>query len=117
MATITPRSGTRNAAFRLSTAAHGRRNSSSHLSFAAGRNKKKVFEDQLRGIVCYKDDKGEMICEGYDEGPRLGLRLAEKACFPWPTGVQVTDFIQLATLQIFEDADYLQIRVDQKKQF
>jgi hypothetical protein len=42
-----------------------------------------VFEDQLRGIVCYRDDKGEMVCEGYDEGPRLGMRLPEKACFPW----------------------------------
>jgi hypothetical protein len=42
-----------------------------------------VFEDQLRGIVCYRDEKGEMICEGYDEGPRIGMRLPEKACFPW----------------------------------
>ncbi|KAI3521311.1 hypothetical protein L2E82_16396 [Cichorium intybus] len=31
----------------------------------------KVFEDKSSGIVCYKDDKGEVICEGYDEGPRL----------------------------------------------
>ncbi|KAE8799343.1 hypothetical protein D1007_25271 [Hordeum vulgare] len=28
----------------------------------------KVFEDQVRGIVCYRDDKGELVCEGYDEG-------------------------------------------------
>jgi hypothetical protein len=42
-----------------------------------------VFEDQLRGIVCYRDENGEMICEGYDEGPRLGMRLPEKAAFPW----------------------------------
>jgi len=42
-----------------------------------------VFEDQLRGIVCYRDENGEMICEGYDEGPRLGMRLPEKASFPW----------------------------------
>ncbi|CAI9280876.1 unnamed protein product [Lactuca saligna] len=31
----------------------------------------KVFEDKSSGIVCYRDDKGEVICEGYDEGPRL----------------------------------------------
>ncbi|KAF6139805.1 hypothetical protein GIB67_009652 [Kingdonia uniflora] len=30
----------------------------------------KVFEDQSRGIVCYKNAAGEMVCEGYDEGPR-----------------------------------------------
>ncbi|KAF7134446.1 hypothetical protein RHSIM_Rhsim08G0244400 [Rhododendron simsii] len=30
----------------------------------------KIFEDQSRGIVCYKDDSGEITCEGYDEGPR-----------------------------------------------
>ena len=42
-----------------------------------------VFEDQVRGVVCYRDDRGEMVCEGYDEGLRLGMRLPEKACFPW----------------------------------
>ncbi|GJR89410.1 choline transporter-like protein 2 [Tanacetum coccineum] len=31
----------------------------------------KVFEDESSGVVCYKDDKGEIICEAYDEGPRL----------------------------------------------
>nr|GEU81571.1 choline transporter-like protein 2 [Tanacetum cinerariifolium] len=30
-----------------------------------------VFEDESSGVVCYKDDKGEIICEAYDEGPRL----------------------------------------------
>ncbi|XP_028787755.1 uncharacterized protein LOC114743702 [Neltuma alba] len=32
----------------------------------------KVYEDETEGIVCYKDESsGEIICEGYDEGPRL----------------------------------------------
>ncbi|KAK8675777.1 hypothetical protein V6N13_033840 [Hibiscus sabdariffa] len=30
----------------------------------------KVFEDQSQGVICYRDENGEMICEGYDEGPR-----------------------------------------------
>lgn len=30
-----------------------------------------VFEDKLEGIICYRDENGEMVCEGYDEGPRL----------------------------------------------
>lgn len=29
-----------------------------------------VFEDPTQGIICYTDDNGEVICEGYDEGPR-----------------------------------------------
>ncbi|XP_020100649.1 uncharacterized protein LOC109718693 isoform X2 [Ananas comosus] len=31
----------------------------------------KVFENQQMGIVCYRDKHGEVICEGFDEGPRL----------------------------------------------
>ncbi|CAN6214718.1 unnamed protein product [Urochloa humidicola] len=114
MAMISPRSGSRKAAFRFSTSAHGS-SSSSHLSLTAVTDKK-VFEDQLRGILCYRDENGEMICEGYDEGPRLGIQLPEKACFPWPVGVQVTDFIQLSTLQVFEDVDVLHLKGDQKRQ-
>lgn len=30
-----------------------------------------VFEIEDQQIVCYTDEKGEVICEGYDEGPRL----------------------------------------------
>ncbi|KAH9626664.1 hypothetical protein KSS87_014579 [Heliosperma pusillum] len=30
-----------------------------------------VFEDRATGIICYKDESGEIICEGLDEGPRL----------------------------------------------
>ncbi|XP_057503625.1 uncharacterized protein LOC130787256 isoform X2 [Actinidia eriantha] len=30
----------------------------------------KIFEDQSKGIVCYRDESGEITCEGYDEGPR-----------------------------------------------
>ena len=30
-----------------------------------------AFEDEAEGIVCYTDENGEMICEGYDEGPRF----------------------------------------------
>uniref|UniRef100_A0A0E0L8W3 Uncharacterized protein n=1 Tax=Oryza punctata TaxID=4537 RepID=A0A0E0L8W3_ORYPU len=110
-----PRFGTRKAALRFRTPAHGC-TSSSQLSFAPATANNKVFEDQLRGIVCYRDDKGEMVCEGYDEGPRLGMRLPEKACFPWPVEVQITDFIELATFRVFEDADVLQIKNDQKRQ-
>ncbi|CAM0913214.1 unnamed protein product [Alopecurus aequalis] len=105
MTTAGPRFGARKPAATVSfrtSAAQGSCNPSSHLSSASA-SSNKVFEDQVRGIVCYRDDKGELVCEGYDEGPRLGMRLPEKACFPWPVGVQVTDFIHLATLRVFED--------------
>ncbi|EES05909.1 hypothetical protein BDA96_04G344000 [Sorghum bicolor] len=90
---------------RLSATAH-----SSHEHFpssSSARSIKTVFEDQVRGVVCYRDDSGEVICEGFDEGPRLGMRLPEKACFPWPMGIRVTDFIELSTLGVLEDEDAL----------
>ncbi|XP_044960613.1 uncharacterized protein LOC123411715 isoform X1 [Hordeum vulgare subsp. vulgare] len=115
-----PRFGARKPAAALSfrsSASHGCNSSSPHLCSSAATGNK-VFEDQVRGIVCYRDDKGELVCEGYDEGPRLGMRLPEKACFPWPVGIQVTDFIHLATLRVFEDGadDVLLSKNDQKWQ-
>ncbi|XP_077239947.1 uncharacterized protein LOC143880857 isoform X2 [Tasmannia lanceolata] len=62
----------------------------------------KIFEDQSRGIICYRDDCGEVICEGYDEGPRF--------CKPALQTIlrqrefQMLDFLQ-ARLQIFEGSD------------
>ncbi|KAL9304221.1 hypothetical protein ACSQ67_021484 [Phaseolus vulgaris] len=32
--------------------------------------KNKIYEDKSQGIICYEDESGEIICEGYDEGPR-----------------------------------------------
>ncbi|XP_038709554.1 uncharacterized protein LOC120004315 [Tripterygium wilfordii] len=36
----------------------------------------KVFEDRSEGIICYRDDDGEIVCEGYDEGPRSPLQIS-----------------------------------------
>ncbi|WVZ73376.1 hypothetical protein U9M48_021688 [Paspalum notatum var. saurae] len=99
----------RKAALRFSTACTAARSSHDHdhLSSSA-RPIKTVFEDQVRGVVCYRDDRGEVICEGFDEGPRLGMRMPEKACFPWwPTEIRVTDFIELSMLRVLEDEDAL----------
>ncbi|KAJ1281343.1 hypothetical protein BS78_04G298900 [Paspalum vaginatum] len=98
----------RKATLRFSTActAARSRHDHEHLSSSA-RSIKTVFEDQVRGVVCYRDDRGEVICEGFDEGPRIGMRLPEKSCFPWPTEIRVTDFIELSTLRILEDEDAL----------
>ncbi|KAI0507362.1 hypothetical protein KFK09_013485 [Dendrobium nobile] len=37
----------------------------------------KVFEDKETGVICYRDERGELICEGYDEGPRLSWQQEE----------------------------------------
>jgi len=42
----------------------------SHPQILSSSVRNKIFEDRSRGIVCYKDDTGEITCEGYDEGPR-----------------------------------------------
>ncbi|XP_047158404.1 uncharacterized protein LOC124829025 [Vigna umbellata] len=43
--------------------------SSSSVVRIAASMKNKVYEDRSEGIVCYQDERGEIICEGYDEGP------------------------------------------------
>ncbi|CAJ1950645.1 unnamed protein product [Sphenostylis stenocarpa] len=35
-----------------------------------GSIKNKIYEDKSQGMICYEDESGEIICEGYDEGPR-----------------------------------------------
>ncbi len=37
-----------------------------------------VYEDKSMGILCYTDESGELICEGFDEGPRLTWQDMEK---------------------------------------
>ncbi|KAI0495683.1 hypothetical protein KFK09_021986 [Dendrobium nobile] len=39
----------------------------------------KVFEDKESGVICYRDENGELVCEGYDEGPR----------FTWQTSLEI----------------------------
>lgn len=30
-----------------------------------------MFKDESNGIVCYYNENGELMCEGYDEGPHF----------------------------------------------
>ncbi|XAR49832.1 hypothetical protein NMG60_11003987 [Bertholletia excelsa] len=63
----------------------------------------KVFEDQSEGIVCYRDENGEITCEGYDEGPRLQE--------PGPImdyharDAEIIDILQKNWLQIAKESD------------
>ncbi|KAK9726840.1 hypothetical protein RND81_05G240900 [Saponaria officinalis] len=57
-----------------------------------------VFEDHATGIICYKDDTGEIICEGFDEGPRL---LQPHPRTPYPLrDADILDSLQKRWLQI-----------------
>ncbi|GER53621.1 developmentally regulated G-protein 1 [Striga asiatica] len=38
--------------------------------------KNKIFEDRSAGIVCYRNENGEITCEGYDEGPRFHQQIS-----------------------------------------
>ncbi|KAL6641154.1 hypothetical protein ACP70R_019335 [Stipagrostis hirtigluma subsp. patula] len=49
---------------------------SSSVSFTSKVNQ--VYEDKNMGILCYTDENGELVCEGFDEGPRLTLQDIEK---------------------------------------
>uniref|UniRef100_A0A803NYF7 Uncharacterized protein n=1 Tax=Cannabis sativa TaxID=3483 RepID=A0A803NYF7_CANSA len=54
--------------------------------------KEKVFEDRSNGIICYTDESGEIICEGYDEGPRFHEQSPRKSSHS--RDVEILDIIQ-----------------------
>ncbi|KAI3871186.1 hypothetical protein MKW98_015086 [Papaver atlanticum] len=61
----------------------------------------KVFEDQARGIVCYQDENGEIVCEGFDEGPRVNeqdLRIANNQ-----KEIEIIEMLRRSCLQIAEE--------------
>ncbi|KAM7483943.1 hypothetical protein LguiB_008526 [Lonicera macranthoides] len=67
--------------------------------------KNKVFEDQAKGIVCYRDNSGEIICEGYDEGPRLQPELSRINCSSNQRDVEIVDLLQRSFRQILEGVE------------
>ncbi|CAH8260454.1 unnamed protein product [Arabidopsis lyrata] len=54
--------------------------------------KNTVFEDPTQGIICYTDDNGEVICEGYDEGPRCPTQSPMVASYS--REVEILDLLQ-----------------------
>ncbi|KAL1212918.1 hypothetical protein V5N11_000818 [Cardamine amara subsp. amara] len=54
--------------------------------------KNTVFEDPIQGIICYTDDNGEVICEGYDEGPRCPTQSPKIASYS--REVEILDLLQ-----------------------
>ncbi|KAK1287125.1 hypothetical protein QJS10_CPB19g01986 [Acorus calamus] len=65
----------------------------------------KVFEDQSKGIVCYRDESGEMICEGYDEGPRFH-QTAAPASDCHQREIWILDQLQQRRIRVVESVDH-----------
>ncbi|EOY27386.1 Uncharacterized protein TCM_029245 [Theobroma cacao] len=61
-------------------------------------SKNKVFEDQSEGVICYRDENGEIVCEGYDEGPRFPRQIHGSFCHL--SDAEILDLLQDRWLQI-----------------
>ncbi|KAJ6941807.1 hypothetical protein NC652_008512 [Populus alba x Populus x berolinensis] len=72
--------------------------------------KDKVFENQAEGIVCYRDESGEIICEGLDEGPRFHQPLPSSSVSYHSRDAEIINLLQQGLHQIvgggeFNDTD------------
>ncbi|CAN1169052.1 hypothetical protein LINPERPRIM_LOCUS19564 [Linum perenne] len=71
----------------------------------------KTFENPVEGIVCYTDERtGEVICEGYDEGPRFHHQQNQQlpslsAAYSTRDGEIITNLLQQRLLQIVNGGD------------
>lgn len=65
----------------------------------------KVYQDASRGIVCYRNQYGELICEGYDEGPHL--RHAQQQDEQYRQDVKFYGCIQEIRPYLVEGIDYI----------
>lgn len=68
-------------------------------------NKIKVFEDKSNGIVCYKDENGELICEGYDEGPRFSQQISRFTCNS-SGDAEIIDLLQRCWLHASDEKEF-----------
>ncbi|KAJ9190468.1 hypothetical protein P3X46_001668 [Hevea brasiliensis] len=66
--------------------------------------KDKVFENQSEGIICYRDDSGEIICEGLDEGPRFHQQLPRTAYHSRDT--EIINLLQQRLLQVVSGGEF-----------
>ncbi|XP_010534980.1 PREDICTED: uncharacterized protein LOC104810392 [Tarenaya hassleriana] len=63
--------------------------------------KNKVFEDPVEGIVCYRDGNGEIVCEGYDEGPRY-LPQSSRVIACYSREAEILDLLQRSYQQLID---------------
>ncbi|GMI73008.1 hypothetical protein like AT3G14280 [Hibiscus trionum] len=67
-------------------------------------SKNKVFEDPSHGVICYRDENGEMVCEGYDEGPRFPRQGSGTTYHP--RDAEILDLLQDRWLQIVTGGEF-----------
>ncbi|XP_076889372.1 uncharacterized protein LOC143540113 [Bidens hawaiensis] len=97
---------TSNMVFMLAQAGSQKGPSSHPIQIKANIKLQKVFEDESSGLVCYKDEKGEIICEGYDEGPRLHQQ-SLSGCSSHPRdGEAIVDRLKRSLLLVTKGASH-----------
>ncbi|KAI3455675.1 hypothetical protein Pfo_012338 [Paulownia fortunei] len=76
-----------------------------NLKIRSSDHKNKVFEDRSAGIVCYKDENGEITCEGYDEGPRFHQQIPRCTCNS-SREVEIIDLLQRCWLHVADENEF-----------
>ncbi|KAL1559192.1 hypothetical protein AAHA92_09562 [Salvia divinorum] len=77
--------------------------SKNHVSLDTHTTKNKIFEDRSAGIVCYRDENGEITCEGYDEGPRFHQNIS-RFNHKSTRDVEIIELLQRCWLQVAEES-------------
>lgn len=70
----------------------------------------KVYQDASRGIVCYRNEYGELVCEGYDEGPHLRRTQEQKE--QYREDAKLYGCVQEIRPYLLEGIDYTCMGVD-----
>ncbi|CAA0829482.1 Unknown protein [Striga hermonthica] len=70
-----------------------------------GHKKNKIFEDRSAGIVCYRDENGEITCEGYDEGPRFHQQISLCSCSP-SRDLEIIELLQRCWVQVGVESEF-----------
>ncbi|KAH7546995.1 uncharacterized protein LOC107434348 [Ziziphus jujuba] len=67
--------------------------------------REKVFEDRSEGIICYRDDSGEIVCEGIDEGPRYHQQFPRTSSSSHSRDAEILDILQQRWLNFFNGTE------------
>ncbi|WOK92080.1 hypothetical protein Cni_G00771 [Canna indica] len=65
----------------------------------------KVFEDKDLGVICFRNENGEIVCEGFDEGPRFDRQTVTRRKFG-RRELQIPNFLQIMIVQAIEDDEF-----------
>ncbi|KAF8027475.1 hypothetical protein BT93_E0395 [Corymbia citriodora subsp. variegata] len=68
--------------------------------------KNQVYEDRAEGIICYRDENGEIICEGLDEGPRFQPKILRTEYHP--RDAKIIDLLQQNWIQLVNESEVYQ---------